>query len=578
MGLTDEYRLEVLSPEGTFRFYRQLEMGPDELRLDGGPRRMEVRGNGDCREATFEGDPVSLGIGPRDIVTVQFRSGPNAIWRNRYAGVAVVNGSADSEIGRYKLQGFRMKRLTEVEVRGTLPEMDLGAQVRELFLQLNASGQLGIDGQIGPILIRPDEPNIPDLDITSAAIDGNFWSVAKLIDERLKGRSRRSQVYLNADGSTESRDENPDWGVNADRRPVFGYPTGLLEIDEAGELVEIDGLDVDSTALVTDVRLIWARTLQAGAVYSLLSSTGNLRDATRYAEDLARAGPLTREVPVAPHTYGQAWRSVAVPANAELFQPLEAPTVGVSVATALYPDGVPPGTPSVTGDSPLLADGKPDTAIEISAPPGALAVTYSLTLDYPDTTPLPDGFVLAVEGGSVERVTISGQAGDDLVLLTVERPNTTAGGLNLFPWKLRDGRLRDRWSVGKRLSFTVSQASVATPLRISAAALIQADAELMLATAGPLARLPIQNPATVRLPGWDTDPAPKIRILRRDLAGNLTGTRELPVDLFVYDVDEDGELYTEVRCGQSDDAEKLSFAAAITAKDQTATLDAVRAV
>ncbi|QLG10989.1 hypothetical protein HLB42_09550 [Deinococcus sp. D7000] len=572
MGLTDEYRLEVLSPEGTFKHYRELG-GVNELRLDGGPRRMEVRGNGDCREATFEGDPVSLGIGPRDIVTVQFRTGPIQPWRNRYAGVAVVSGSADSEIGRYKLQGFRMRRLNEVEVRGTLDEMDLGRQMRTLFVRLIESGQLGT------ALLLPYTYEIPDLDLTSAAIDGNYWPVAKLIDERLKGRSRRNQTYLNADGSTSNRDENPDWGVNANRVPVFGYPTGLLEVDELDDGVEIDGLDVDSTALVTDIRLIWARTLQAGAVYSLVSETGSLRDAVRTDEDLAKAGPLTREVPVAPHTYGQAWRSVAVPANAELFRQLEAPDVIVDVAIGVYGDSGPAGTPTVTGESAMLADNSPNTAVEIQAPAGVLGLTYRLTLDYPDDTPLPDGFALATENGVVQSVSVIGRAttapDSAVTLLSVQRPS---GPLSLFPTRLRDERLAPRWGGGKRLVVTVEHLDLLTPVRISAAALVHADPELMLAVAAPLARIPVQDPATVRLPGWDIDPVPKVRITRRNVLGAVTAVRELPVDLLVYDVDEDGELYTEIRCGQSDDAEKLSFATAITKKDEAATLDAVRAV
>ena len=572
MGLTDEYRLEVLSPEGTFKHFRELG-GVNELRLDGGPRRMEVRGNGDCREATFEGDPVSLGIGPRDIVVVQFRTGPIQPWRNRYAGVTVVNGSADSELGRYKLQGFRMRRLNEVEVRGTLEEMDLGQQVRTLFAQLIDSGQ------VGDALLLPYYLEIPDLNRTSAAIDGNYWPVAKLIDERLKGRSRRSQTYLNADGSTSNRDENPDWGVNANRAPIFGYPTGLLEVDELDDRVEIDGLDVDSTALVTDIRLIWARTLQAGAVYSLVSETSSIRDAVRTDEDLARAGPLTRTVSVASHTYGQAWRSVAVPANAELFRQLEAPTVVVDVSASIYSDSSSAGTPTVTGESAMLADNSPETAIEITAPTGALGLTYRLTLDYPDSTPLPDGFALAVENGVVNSVNVIGRAtiapDSAVTLLNVQRPS---GPLALFPSRLRDGRLASRWGGGKRLVVTVEHLDLKTPLRISAAALVAADPDLMLAVAAPLARIPVQDPATVRLPGWDTDPVPKVRITRRNVLGAVTAVRELPVELFVYDTDEDGELYTEIRCGQSDDAEKLSFAAAITSKDQSATLDAVRAV
>lgn len=571
MGFNDEYRLEVLSPEGTFKHYRELG-GVNELRLDGGPRRMEVRGNGDCREATFEGDPVSLGIGPRDIVTVQFRTGPIQPWRNRYVGVAVVSGSADSEIGRYKLQGFRMRRLNEVEVRGTLDEMDLGAQVRTLFVRLIESGQLGT------ALLLPYTYEIPDLDLTSAAIDGNYWPVAKLIDERLKGRSRRSQTYLNADGSTSNRDENPDWGVNANRVPVFGYPNGLLEVDELDDGVEIDGLDVDSTALVTDIRLIWARTLQAGAVSTLLNESANPREFIKTAEDLSKAGPLTREVAVAPRIYGQAWRSVAVPANAELFKGIEATTLTVNITTAIYAEGTTPGQPTVTGESEFLSDGQADTAVEISAPAGATGVVYRLDLDHPDSVPLPDGVALTVEGGTVRSVTVAGRSGEsgDNLSINIDRPSF-GQGLGLFPDRLRD-QLAARWNISKRLIITVEQATPNTSLRISAAALVHADPDLLLAVAAPLARVPVQDPATVRLPGWDTDPVPKVRITRRNVLGAVTAVRELPVDLLVYDVDEDGELYTEIRCGQSDDAEKLSFATAITKKDEAATLDAVRAV
>ena len=136
----EEYRIRVLSPDGTEKHVRELDPpAGTPLFLVGGPRRMEVGPLGDCREATFEGDPLTLGIGPRDTVQVQYRTGAGA-WLNRYAGTAVITGNSRREVGRYKLQGLRYRRLTEVEARTLLLEADLGAQIRQLFLDLIASG------------------------------------------------------------------------------------------------------------------------------------------------------------------------------------------------------------------------------------------------------------------------------------------------------------------------------------------------------------------------------------------------------------------------------------------------------
>ncbi|GGS13637.1 hypothetical protein [Deinococcus knuensis] len=288
----EEYRIRVLSPDGTEKHVRELDPpAGTPLFLVGGPRRMEVGPLGDCREATFEGDPLTLGIGPRDTVQVQYRAdgGP---WLNRYAGTAVITGSSRSEVGRYKLQGLRYRRLTEVEARTLLPEADLGAQVRQLFTDLIASGQLG------STLQAPTQESIPDLNVTSAAIHGNYWAAAKLLDERLRGRSRQTRTYLNADGSTQTRDVNPEWGVNADLRPVFGYPAGTLVIDEAGVGVEIDGMDTDSTTLVTDVRVMFTRTMTAQFLLTEVGGEGG----TSISTPARSTAPRTIPVPVTPAT------------------------------------------------------------------------------------------------------------------------------------------------------------------------------------------------------------------------------------------------------------------------------------
>lgn len=131
--------------------------------------------------------------------------------------------------------------------------------------------------------------------------------------------------------------------------------------------------------LVTDLRLTWASTLQAGAISRLVSGTGSLRDAEGLAEDLTRAGLLTREVSVAPHTYGQAWRSVVVLANAKLMTQLEAPDLVVDVAIGIYGEG----RPTVTGTSSMLADNSPDTAIKINH--AGVYIHTVLTVDAPPT-------------------------------------------------------------------------------------------------------------------------------------------------------------------------------------------------
>lgn len=573
----EEYRIRVLSPDGTEKHV--LELDPPLTRgtplyLVGGPRRMEVGPLGDCREATFEGDPLTLGIGPRDTVQVQYRTGEGP-WLNRYAGTAVITGSSRSEVGRYKLQGLRYRRLTEVEARTLLPEADLGAQVRQLFTDLITSGQLG------GTLQAPTQESIPDLNVTSAAIHGNYWAAAKLIDERLRGRSRQTRTYLNADGSTQSRDVNPEWGVNADLRPVFGYPAGTLVIDEATPGVEIDGMDTDSTTLVTDVRVMFTRTMSPGQVRSKTFQNGNGRDAVEHAEDAKTPVALTREFNVAPRTFGEAWRSLPLPVTSEVFTGLPGISVTLSVRSAISEDGATIGDLTVTGDDWALWDDQASTAVSISAPSGVLSIGYQLEVAYPAGTPLPEGFMTQVENGRLESVTLVGHNLDvtptQHVFVDAAPPVTPTPPVYLLPGVTRDVRLAPAWASGGILVLRIDHTDLSQPLVIRSGCLVRARADLMAASTTPLARTPTLNPVTARLPGWNYSPAATAQLTLRDPLGRVVETRELPVELLVYDTDDDGELFTEVRCGQRDEAEALSFTAVISARDQNAMTDAVQA-
>lgn len=574
----EEYRIRVLSPDGTEKHIRELDPpGGTPLYLVGGPRRMEVGPLGDCREATFEGDPTTLGIGPRDTVQVQYRTGTTGPWLNKYAGTAVITGSARSEVGRYKLQGFRYRRLTEVEVRTLLGEADLGAQVRQLFTDLIASGQLG------STLQAPTVGTIPDLNITSAAIQGNFWPAAKLIDERLKGRSRQTRTYLNPDGSTQAKDVNPDWGVNADLRPVFGYPGGTLVIDEATFGVEIDGLDTDSSTLVTDVRVVFAQTLGAQGLENAADGTGNHR-----YEDVKT--PLTYPISVAPRTFGEAWRGLPLPVDASLFERLPASTAQ-AFATGFIRQGAPDPpntTPTVTGDWSALWDGDALSTVTIGPPPDVTVSTYTVQLTFPEGTPLPDGWEAKVTGGSISQLTVEARdglvepnGGSHTASSTVSGPNTPTG-LALLGDATR-ARLAGAWTQGgvwlsgKTVYLQITPADPQQPVVLSAGTLVRANPVLLEASATPLARIPTLNPVTARLPGWNYSPAATAQLTLRDPLGAVIETRELPIELIVYDTDDDGELYTEVRCGQRDEAEALSFTSAIASRDQNATTDAVQA-
>ncbi|MVN86809.1 hypothetical protein GO986_08540 [Deinococcus sp. HMF7620] len=574
----EEYRIRVLSPDGTEKHVRELDPPTGTpLYLVGGPRRMEVGPLNDCREATFEGDPATLGIGPRDTVQVQYRSAGTGPWLNKYAGTAVITGSARSEVGRYKLQGFKIRRLTEVEARTLLPEADLGAQVRQLFTDLISSGQLG------STLLAPTTSTIPNLSITSAALQSNFWKVSKLIEERLRGRSRQTRTYLNPDGTTQSKDVNPDWGVNPDLRPVFGYPTGTLTIDEATEGVEIDGLDTDSTLLVTDVRVTFAQTVLTNGVENFANGAGMVpyRD--------ARA-PLTHALNVAPHSYGEAWRGLPLPADPALFERLTASTVEV-YATGFVRQGAPnpPNTTvGVSGPNSALWDGDAGTSLTLTPPPDIVVSYYNVLLTFPETAPLPDGWEVKAEGGTVSGLNISATDGNlapnngaRLASVASEGP-PTAAGLALMGDQSQ-ARLAGAWTTGglydktRSASFLVKPNDPDSTVKLSAGTLIRASPSLMAASATPLARVPTLNPVVARLPGWNYSPAAKASLTLRDPLGAVLETRELPIELLVYDTADDGELYTEVRCGQRDEAEALSFTAAISTKDQDATTDAVRA-
>ncbi|WP_189066222.1 hypothetical protein [Deinococcus seoulensis] len=487
----------------------------------------------------------------------------------------MITGSSRSEVGRYKLQGLRYRRLTEVEARTLLPEADLGAQVRQLFTALIASGQLG------GTLQAPTQESIPDLNVTSAAIHGNYWPVAKLLDERLRGRSRQTRTYLNADGSTQSRDVNPEWGVNADLRPVFGYPAGTLVIDEAALGVEIDGMDTDSTTLVTDVRVMFTRTMPPGQVISRTFQDGDGRDAVAHPEDVRAPVALTREFNVAPRTFGQAWRSLALPVTPELFTGLPGSTVTVSVRSFVAQEEATIGTLTVTGDDAALWDGQPGTAVSITAPSGVVAVEYALEVAYPAGMALPDGFMAQMENGGLGGVTLVGQnltvTPTQHVFVDVAPPLTPTPPVYLLPGVTRDVRLAPAWASGGRLVLRINHTDLSQPLVIRSACLIRASPELMAASTTPLARTPTLNPVTARLPGWNHSPAATAQLTLRGPLGEVVETRELPIELLVYDTDDDGELFTEVRCGQRDEAEALSFTAVISARDQNATTDAVQA-
>lgn len=561
----EDYRIRVLSPDGTEKHVRELDPpAGTPLYLVGGPRRMEVGPLGDCREATFEGDPATLGIGPRDTVQMQYRTGTGP-WLNKYAGTAVITGSARSEVGRYKLQGFRYRRLTEVEVRTLLPEADLGAQVRQLFTDVIASSQLG------STLQAPTADTIPDLNVTSAAIQGNFWPAAKLIDERLKGRSRQTRTYLNPDGSTQAKDVNPDWGVNADLRPVFGYPTGTLVIDEATFGVEIDGLDTDSSTLVTDVRVIFTRTMTA---QFLLTEVGGQdgEGGTTISTPARSTAPRTIPVPVAPRTFGEAWRGLPLPTSAELFTVL--PGASVSVRAFYFSGPVDPMPPvTVTGDPASLWDGTLTSGLTLAPPGGNTVFLYYLTVHVPPGTPVPDGFRLVANGASLSGLTVTTPTGS-------MRMGTVSAGappMYVFPDVVRSEHLPAIWADGATVEFVLAPFDRAAPLLVSEAALMSVNHALVEASATPLARIPTLNPVTARLPGWNYSPAATAQLTLRDPLGAVVESRELPIELLVYDTDDDGELYTEVRCGQRDEAEALSFTSAIASRDQNATTDAVQA-
>ncbi|GAA5503024.1 hypothetical protein Dxin01_02773 [Deinococcus xinjiangensis] len=587
MNQEAEYRLRVLDPQGEEKHV--LELNPPltsgtPLYLDGGVRRMEVRGNGDCREATFEGDPLTLGIGPRDTVQVQWRPDRLSNWRNRYAGTVVVNGSTETdETGKYKLQGLSIRRLKEVEVRKTLLQDDLGAQLRQLFSDLVNSGQLG------KTLQKPTEASIPNLNVTSAALSPNYRHVDELIDKYLKGRSTQTKTYLNPDGGTDNRTVTPDWGVTGDLVPVFGYPAGVLELDEGTLGVTVDGFDVDSTTLVTDVRVMFTKTMQASQI---LAVNGLIGGRTPISAETRSIFPLTLPLSVAPRTFGESWRNLPLGTQAEYFTP-EAGVRFAAVAQFIDIFSPEENVPVASGQVEALADTDPNTYIELGRP-SRLPSDYVLKLFFGEGE-CPVGFRLNIlsSPGYTVVARVYGHDGVNEGRMVAINPLPGTADMYLFPSaiidEVRASLKRDRTlEVGIALttssSVTIKNGSTSTtssvtpsPLRIATMSFLHINQAMMLQLAQPLARLPWINAVSVRVEGWAVEPAPTLRLTRRDAAGQSLGFRELPIDLMVYDIDPDGEMYTEIRCGQTDDAEALSWASTIAQRDQSATLDAVHA-
>ncbi|MBZ9753012.1 hypothetical protein K7W42_19420 [Deinococcus sp. HMF7604] len=557
------YKFVVLTHAGAFKHDLVLDglgtlaTGQQALRLADGPV-LEVRPGGDCRQASFSGVSSHLGIGYEDLVEVWWSEDGGATWQARWSGSAdTVPALRHPDADGYVLYGLR-QRLDRVEVRETIPQDFPNRQWAQMLTAVIASGQLGQAVKV---------PQLPSIGIGTPrpAIVPRYESPMQIADK-----------WLTADLEDASAGIG-DYGVNAQRQPIWGKPDGLHIFDERDGVI-IQGQRGSSAKLRTHVRATWNRPGPGPYEVFGQSLLGQQEGAQ-----------TTLLVQVAdPAVYGHSSRR-------ELLKPLpqyftRAPCIGVS---ADWTPGAGTRAPVVVGgqatlvplapwaavgfhgDLNSLNDGDVNTALAVYGPPtvqdphtGQLVTaqggTFLVRVKYPPG-PVPWGVAVHVLGGIV-----TGFLFDDV--LDVRCP-PEPDGLLLFPDEVRQW-IADHWDSGALSEVAVRVARTGTgPIYLTTLGMLFMDEAAVKRDVMRLAHLPTPEPETIRVPGWNVAPRAFVTCIYRAPDGSEEGRSEARrADLYRYVIDEDGQAWTEVQVGQADDADDVAQAAQAERRVQQAAL------
>ncbi|GGR16882.1 hypothetical protein [Deinococcus ruber] len=535
------WRLQISTADGTFR--TQQDMG--SLKIDGSPI-MNVDGTGNCTECTFSGD---MDIGPREKVTVQWSDDGGTTWKNRFQGVATQSKSPQAYFGGYKLVGL-LKKLEEAEASKSLPAGDLSGQVQQLLTDTLASGQVGT-------LLQPTVQVVGTFTpLTSNKIVPNYQKVSEVLKSVLCPRLSGSLVAVNADGQL-----------------LFGLFEGTLALDELDANVQpVQWGDVDAEELITDLRLIWPKTMggQISTWDGSLDGGGRriysvLKDQQNTLASALVAGPTS--------AYGRSVQTLGVILDSANFM-RRAPNGSVTLAPAVIVSGgsSTPGL-TITGDdatSSELWDGDRNTYATLTPDPagGGYAV-FNLVLPYAAGLGVPIGVEFAAENVSVASIVL-----DDSQRSFISISPGGSSGFYLIPDEVRALLATTTASSGPTLTLSLRMTDLHAPALLRACSLIWVDP----AFSGPLLtavlRLPAPAAGSVVVNGWP-DPLPKVSVQRRGLSHEPLDVITLPAS-YTYRVNAGGALETEIKLGQRDAPDVSAQATLVKQRDKNATLAAVR--
>lgn len=535
-----QWRLQVLTPTGaekaTIGMTRPIaEL--DSFRLDGR--------NGDCIEAKFTGLASQLGIGPRDIVSLEASLDNGGSWDPLFAGTTTKPGALRAPRRTdFKLVGLR-KRIQETPTDDSVrPQQEVAETVRSL-----AQGHL-------PGGIIYDPTLVPDLTLTTGELLPRREFLGVLLD-KLAAQCPGFIVAANSsytyDGITyEPGDYVPPvtWGVLPDRRFFFRRTTGTLHLVE-GEGVTVSPIVPGAEELVTGVTFIF------------------VADGSTYAGSQLIEGPDV-------DTYGLAVKRVAIPVESleqvdgeggEFYHGLQEQSANGGASwtawdqtTGYFRDANDQTMVRTTGRDPVPG--------EFAQPAiGSVGMGYS----FDPATFVSTAFIKAENlnpGGYDARVLLFGALWNEI--------------LQRYEWQmlqeLGTGAVETTTTInrvvgGLIVGTMIFQNPQLHEVRCSAFTLFGANGELLNRLAESYYRIPAVERLDVTVRDKIVDPRPFTTLTLADGAEVTLETAEVE-----YQITKAGGLRSVVRMGQGEDADLLAAGHLIQGKADRAQLGAVTTI